>query len=399
MIKIVLVRSLKMAPNCLTKNSTEPRKLSKKMSLTTKVKLLDMLKSGRRTAWVARHYKVNESTVRLLRKNETKIREAALAPQNPGQVKINYYRQLLQMENALAKWITDHKDLDSLDTDMIRTKAKALHKSFTPEIVYNEYEDNDNAEKYSQITTSDSSALPPRRRRAYVSKIRGFSANKNWFEKFIKKFHLPLHWKSSSAEQEAEQQTHREADQEANLEADQEVDLEADLEADQEAHLEVDQEADLEADQEAHLEANQEADLEADQEADLEADQEADLEADQEADLEADQEADQEAQLEADQELDEDVAAPQHVKDKFPKLIDGVNSAAKSPAKSPAHPSAKSPAKHSTSSRRQLEKRLLHCSFCSFACCCGAKLRWHTEKHMQPERIDCPFCPWGMPYK
>ena len=48
------------------------------MTISEKVKLLDMLKEGRSFAAVARHYGVNESTVRCIKKDEANIRKTAL---------------------------------------------------------------------------------------------------------------------------------------------------------------------------------------------------------------------------------------------------------------------------------------------------------------------------------
>ena len=47
------------------------------MTVNEKVKLLDMLKEGRSYASVARHYGVNESTVRYIKKDEVKICKTA----------------------------------------------------------------------------------------------------------------------------------------------------------------------------------------------------------------------------------------------------------------------------------------------------------------------------------
>ncbi|KAF2343805.1 Zinc finger C2H2-type, partial [Trinorchestia longiramus] len=41
---------------------------------------------------------------------------------------------------------------------------------------------------------------------------------------------------------------------------------------------------------------------------------------------------------------------------------------------------------------------MLRCSFCSFACTHGSKLRLHMEQHTQPTHISCPFCPFHLPY-
>ncbi len=48
------------------------------MTLHEKVELLDMLEEGKSYAAVGRHYGVNESTVRCIKKNEKAIRSTEL---------------------------------------------------------------------------------------------------------------------------------------------------------------------------------------------------------------------------------------------------------------------------------------------------------------------------------
>ncbi|XP_049585009.1 zinc finger protein 142 [Syngnathus scovelli] len=50
------------------------RRLKRVLPLQEKINLLDLLKEGKRVAEVARYYDLNESTVRYIKKNETKIR-------------------------------------------------------------------------------------------------------------------------------------------------------------------------------------------------------------------------------------------------------------------------------------------------------------------------------------
>uniref|UniRef100_A0A3B3QV94 HTH psq-type domain-containing protein n=1 Tax=Paramormyrops kingsleyae TaxID=1676925 RepID=A0A3B3QV94_9TELE len=54
--------------------SSEPKHQRKNLTIQEKVKLLDMLWEGKRYADVARHYGLNESTVRYIKKDEKNIR-------------------------------------------------------------------------------------------------------------------------------------------------------------------------------------------------------------------------------------------------------------------------------------------------------------------------------------
>ncbi len=60
-----------------TKASSGAPKRKKKMTISEKVKLLDMIKEGRNYAFVARQYGVNESTVLYIKKEEANIRKTA----------------------------------------------------------------------------------------------------------------------------------------------------------------------------------------------------------------------------------------------------------------------------------------------------------------------------------
>ena len=56
--------------------SSEPesKRSRKTLTIVEKVKLLDMLKEGRTYAAVGRHFGLNESTVRYIKKDEKNIR-------------------------------------------------------------------------------------------------------------------------------------------------------------------------------------------------------------------------------------------------------------------------------------------------------------------------------------
>ncbi|XP_064103313.1 tigger transposable element-derived protein 1-like [Macrobrachium nipponense] len=96
------------------------------------------------------------------------------------------------MENALSVWITDCREKKvSLDTNMLRTKAKTLYDSLVPEGGSNEDDDDGDDD--------DEDDLAPREKR-------GFIASKGWFEKFKRRFGLrsvPLYGEAALADQEA----------------------------------------------------------------------------------------------------------------------------------------------------------------------------------------------------
>lgn len=176
------------------------------MTVSEKVKLLDKLQEGLSYAAVARHYNLNESTVRYIKKDEQKIRKTASITFNKDAKRVVTPRnqRIVKMENVLSLWITDCREKKvSLDTNMIRTKARTLYDTFAPE----EGEDDDGADEDDEDdetpyepkpSTSAASDSPPRRG--------GFVASKGWFEKFKKRFGLrsvPLYGEAASADNEA----------------------------------------------------------------------------------------------------------------------------------------------------------------------------------------------------
>ena len=58
-------------------SGSEPKRQRKMLTIAEKVKLLDMLKEGRSFAAVGRHYGINESSVRYIKKEEKNIRKTA----------------------------------------------------------------------------------------------------------------------------------------------------------------------------------------------------------------------------------------------------------------------------------------------------------------------------------
>ena len=85
-------------------SSNKPKKNRKMMTVSIKVMLLDMLKEGRSFAAVARHYGVNESTVRYVKKDEANIRKTAAITVTTEAERVATPRneKIVKMEAALA---------------------------------------------------------------------------------------------------------------------------------------------------------------------------------------------------------------------------------------------------------------------------------------------------------
>uniref|UniRef100_UPI0035901482 tigger transposable element-derived protein 1-like n=1 Tax=Myxine glutinosa TaxID=7769 RepID=UPI0035901482 len=159
------------------------------LNIVEKVKLLDMLKEGRSFAAVGRHYGLNESTVRYIKKDEKNIRATAAVSfnQTAKRVVTSRNKAIVRMESALALWISDcRKKNIPLDTNVIREKARQLYAKFA------EGAGDDDPE-------SEPSTASP-------TKPTKFNASKGWFEKFQKRFKLKsvvLHGEAASADKAA----------------------------------------------------------------------------------------------------------------------------------------------------------------------------------------------------
>ncbi|KAL7306176.1 hypothetical protein TKK_0001621 [Trichogramma kaykai] len=94
-----------MAPNT---KITHKKKERKPMTLSDKIKVLDLLKNGEIVAAVARKFDVNESTIRTIRKNKEKIFQSVQQlGQYAKQVKTSRNVNLEKMEEMLILWIQD----------------------------------------------------------------------------------------------------------------------------------------------------------------------------------------------------------------------------------------------------------------------------------------------------
>ncbi|XP_074048131.1 uncharacterized protein LOC141491271 isoform X2 [Macrotis lagotis] len=146
-------------PSCL---KSAPKKQRKVMNLKEKLDLLDMLRSGKTAAAVGRHYCINESTVRHIKKKEKEIREAIAATTPTTAKHLHKPRDpyLSRAERATFFWVQDcFKKGIPVDSGIIREKAKSL---------YDLLKENDG----EQSTPTD------------------FQASKGWFENFKKRFSL-----------------------------------------------------------------------------------------------------------------------------------------------------------------------------------------------------------------
>ena len=83
-----------------------PKRPRKMLTIAEKVKLLDMLKEGKSYAVVGRHYGINESSVRYIKKEENNIRTTAAISFNKDTKRVVTVRNkaIVRMESALALW-------------------------------------------------------------------------------------------------------------------------------------------------------------------------------------------------------------------------------------------------------------------------------------------------------
>uniref|UniRef100_A0A8C4Q776 HTH CENPB-type domain-containing protein n=1 Tax=Eptatretus burgeri TaxID=7764 RepID=A0A8C4Q776_EPTBU len=139
-----------------------------RITLVQKVEILDKLDKGEGSSSVARGFGLNESTVRTVKRNETKIRESVAATAPYGAQVSCYTRDttLQNMEKALIRWIEDQVQRRvPLDGPVIREKAKRLFEDMKPD-------------------------TPSTSRESSVVKHTHFRASTGWFEKFKKRYAL-----------------------------------------------------------------------------------------------------------------------------------------------------------------------------------------------------------------
>ena len=94
-------------------SGNENKRQRRMLTIVEKVQLLDMLKEGRSFAAVGRHYGINESSVRYIKKDEKNIRMTAAVSfnKNAKRVVTNRNKKIVRMESALALWISEEAGL------------------------------------------------------------------------------------------------------------------------------------------------------------------------------------------------------------------------------------------------------------------------------------------------
>ncbi|XP_058443691.1 tigger transposable element-derived protein 1-like [Malaya genurostris] len=130
------------------------------ISLDKKLSILQCLSGGQTAASVARAFRLNESTIRSIKKNEAKITKAAIEG-TVGSAKLSSYTRdptMVKMEKALLLWIEDHAQKDiPLDGELIKNKALQLYG----------------------LLSNDGPCTS--------SAVRSFTASKGWFYKFMQR--------------------------------------------------------------------------------------------------------------------------------------------------------------------------------------------------------------------
>ncbi|XP_068241071.1 tigger transposable element-derived protein 1-like [Palaemon carinicauda] len=159
------------------------------LTINEKVSLLDKLKAGNSYASVALQYGLNESTVRYIKKEEKNIRKTAAIyfPKDAKRVVNTQNKTMVRMENALAIWIHDCREKKiTLDTKMIRSKAKTLFDAMVPEGGDDDNiqdEEEDDGDEDDPLPSTSSQTSPRRPRTTLV-------ASNGWFDKFKRRFGL-----------------------------------------------------------------------------------------------------------------------------------------------------------------------------------------------------------------
>ncbi|XP_027973462.1 transmembrane protein 186 isoform X1 [Eumetopias jubatus] len=164
--------------NATSDSGSAPKKQRKVMTLQEKVELLDMYCRLKSAAAVARHFKINESSVRTIVKKEKEIREAVVAATPAGAKTLHFLRDTLlsRIENAAFMWVQDcYKKGIPIDSSMIREKAKLLYDNL-------------------------------KQKEGEGTKAGEFNASKGWFDNFRKRFGLrnvKIAGEAASADREA----------------------------------------------------------------------------------------------------------------------------------------------------------------------------------------------------
>lgn len=128
------------------------------ISLGTKIQILDKFNTGEGPTAIARYFGVHEATVRAIKKNEAKIRASVQAGSESLSLNRTCVRTMEVMENALIVWIRDNMERNiHMDSESIRNEAMRIFDSIK------------DVQSPSKNTFNK------------------FTANEEWYEKFIKK--------------------------------------------------------------------------------------------------------------------------------------------------------------------------------------------------------------------
>lgn len=114
------------------------------LSLSEKLELLDLLKTGAKATAVGRVFGLNESTVRSIKAKEAKIRRSAGNVGTRASSKVAYTREHLleKTEQALGLWIELNRKNVPIVSQLIRDKAVEFYNSFkslTDEVPKSDY--------------------------------------------------------------------------------------------------------------------------------------------------------------------------------------------------------------------------------------------------------------------
>jgi len=103
----------------------------KAISLELKIKILDRIATGEGAISVEKHFDLNESTIRTIKKNEDTIRKSVIAGTNISAHTASYTRDVVKekMEKALILWIEDcSQKRIPVDGSNIRQMALKMYK-------------------------------------------------------------------------------------------------------------------------------------------------------------------------------------------------------------------------------------------------------------------------------
>ena len=130
-----------------TDGVAKPKRKQIFLTITEKMKVLEMRKEGQTSAAIARHFGVHKDTIQRINKAKERIRRTSDITFNTSAKRVvsSYYEPLILMEAALVVWIEDcRKKNTTLDRKTVKTKAVNLYESFTHKEADNRWGSNKN---------------------------------------------------------------------------------------------------------------------------------------------------------------------------------------------------------------------------------------------------------------